>query len=190
MAVPYDFNTTVNQIFDPDYLHNTVVLNQTFINPQQAATPEIVWIIIAAAALLFLYACLKEPIRNDGEVNPNRVAFSLVALVLCAYTAFSSLTIDVIDGVAGGAFGFMNTSGVGPSLTTQDFHHLYASSIHSLYNQPGVSIIFIVFSFIALANLIYVITRQDIILPDNEVRGQKGFKTKAEGSRRGGGDEE
>ena len=183
----------VSYFFDPNTTTNTVVLNYTSINPHTTATPAFLWICIALATLTVLIISLWLQMRNErGETNVSKVQMTILSILMCAYTAWLSPVIDWSEGVGAGAFGFNN----GSILT-----NFYVTAMHTQYEMPGVVMFFIILGLLCFGNLIWIVTRPELLIPDDrELGGPIKARARAEGRGRlnraepkesmGGGEEE
>jgi hypothetical protein len=179
----------VSYFFDPNTTTNTVVLNYTSINPHTTATPAFLWICIALATLTVLIISLWLQMRNErGETNVSKVQMTILSILMCAYTAWLSPVIDWSEGVGAGAFGFNNGSLLTGSTEANDWHHFYVTAMHTQYEMPGVVMFFIILGLLCFGNLIWIVTRPELLIPDDrELSGPIKARTRAEGRGRGRG---
>ena len=139
----------------------SVVINQTYINSSGNGIPISIWICLLVICAAFTLASFAFKLRNDrGEVSSERIVFSLISIIFWAFTAWLSLSIDVIAGVAASS-GSEDTSVIG-----------YVA-IHSIYNIPEISILCVIISLIMFASIIYSIISKDIVIPDKKDYGTK-----------------
>ena len=114
-------------------------VSETFTYATSSGTPEIVWMVLALAAVAFFIIAFVHKLRDEnGDVSTTRVAFSLFGSVICGIVAYHSLIIDVNTG----------------------------SQTHALYQTPVIAILFAILSIILFANFIYSITAPDMMKPD------------------------
>jgi hypothetical protein len=127
--------------------------NESFAYSPTGATPMPVWFIFVFGALLFFAGSfLFKPRYADGKVSSERIVFSLLSTVACAVCAIASLEI-------------VSPSGVAVSI---------------VYQQPVITILFVVLSILSFANFVYSAMKSDIIVPDDNYDVGVDSKVKAE----------
>jgi hypothetical protein len=131
---------------------------ETFQYSQQSATPELILVVIALAALAFVAIAFAHKLRDDdGGVSTERVSFSLIGSILCFITAWFGLVVDVQTGF----------------------------QTHALYQLSILSIFFVLLGIIMFTNFIYCLVAPEIIKPDvKQYKMNVDSKVKAEGKER------
>lgn len=125
---------------DPSPLYPTGG-NESYDYDSTGSTPLSEWIIIVIGSIAFLICEFWFKIRDEnGDVSTQRIVFSLVACLTTAFAAWLSMEIIIPSGVA----------------------------TNVIYQEPIISILFVVASIISFANFIYSITLPEITKPDKK----------------------
>ena len=130
---------------------------ETFTYSSFNGTPELVWVILALAAVSFFIIAFAHKLREEnGEISTTRVAFSLFGSVFCGIVAYFSQVIDVNTG----------------------------SQTHALYQTTPIAILFAILSVILFANFVYSIMAPDMLQPDKrDYKSPVDGHVRAEGKR-------
>jgi hypothetical protein len=151
---------------------NDLVVNSTYAINTSPYTPFALWAAVAIIAAVFFVLSFAYRLRGmDGVVSSERVAYSLMAGVVSGVAAWLSLAIAIPSSVAENIVG----------------DQLIVVQNYTVYSQLEIVILFIVFSLIAFANLVYTIMQPEILKPDEgELKGGHlgDTKVRAEKSRR------
>ena len=142
----------------PDPANQSIVINQSYTFANGGGTPDIVWVVLALAAFAFLVLAFYYRLRDEtGAVNTSRVMYSLLGTVVAGAAAWASLVIDVINGTS--------------TATIANF--TVSISQHTLYEMPGVAVLFVLVGLVCLANLVYTLVQPELLVPErDELRGK------------------
>jgi hypothetical protein len=155
---------------------NDLIVNSTYAINTSPYTPFALWAAIAIIAGVFFILSFAYKLRGmDGVVSSERVAYSLMAGIVNGLAAWLSLAIAIPSSVAENIVG----------------DQLIIVQNYMVYSQLEIVILFVIFSLIAFANLVYTIMQPEIIKSDagELTGGQLGdSKVRAEKSR--GNDDE
>ena len=157
---------------------NDLVVNSTYAINTSPYTPFSLWASVATIAAVFFVLSFAYRLRGmDGVVSSERVAYSLMAWAVSGVAAWLSLNIAIPSSVAENIVG----------------DQLIIVQNYTVYSQLEIVILFIVFSLVAFANMVYTVMQPEILKPDtNELKGgQTGdSKVRAERSRRDDSEDE
>lgn len=151
---------------------NDLVVNSTFAINTSPYTPFALWASVAIIAAVFFVLSFAYRLRGmDGAVSSERVAYALMAGIVNGVSAWLSLAISIPSSVAENIVG----------------DQLIVVQNYTVYSQLEIVILFVIFSLISFANLVYTLMQPELLKPDEgEMRGgQLGdTKVRAEKSRR------
>jgi hypothetical protein len=149
-----------------------LVVNSTYALNTTPYTPFLLWAAVAIIAATFFVLSFAYRLRGmDGVVSSERVAYSLMAGIVSGVAAWLSLTIAIPSSVAENVVG----------------SQLVVVQNYTVYSQLEIVILFVIFSLISFANLVYTIMQPEMLAPDvGELQGGKlgDTKVRAEKSRR------
>jgi small-conductance mechanosensitive channel len=160
----------VYQVFDPTY--QNVFINQSIYNPHYAGTNITVWVLIAAAAILFTFAAFWVKMRNEeGEINPTKLAFCLLGTLFCGFASWFSIELVIPLGTS-----------------TAIYLNQTVSIAQSTIVEGGpLPFLFVVCGIFCFIMGIYINIQPQMVKPEaREFEGPVQAKVRAEGSARGG----
>ena len=138
-----------------DAANTSTVINQTYLNGQNGATPMPIFIVMAGAALILLILAFREPMRNEmANINSAKVGLSLVGAIVSIITALASF--DVVDNN-------------GMSIAMNSYNYTSSITNYTIWYSPYCTVLFIISSILCSVIFIYTIIQPDILTkPDKK----------------------
>lgn len=155
---------------------NDLVVNSTYAINTSPYTPFSLRAAVAIMAAFFFILSFAYKLRGmDGAVSSERVAYALMSGVVNGAAAWLSLAIAIPSSVAENIVGAQ----------------LIVVQNYTVYSQLEIVILFVIFSLISFANLVYTIMQPEMLAPDEkELKGGQLGDSKVRAERSRGNDDE